>query len=213
MSDYTNKRSTQEDVSPTEKIKRIQSHLNMKIPSYNDQDVAQLRSPSPNSCTAQYARELLEMLERVDHQVEYLQEERERTRIRHEEEVERYRDRIDTLEEEVMYQKALLDVTSEDVDRLEVETVKQKENIKAILEYAHGDAVERQICIEELKDRIIQSQSIISYFTTNRRADDDISSLEASKSFRTHISEDEDGQTTTYKICIEFVSLSVITSD
>lgn len=65
------------------------------------------------------------MVERMDFEVKRLREkksnyekERERNRIQHEEEVERYCDRIDALEDELRYQRVLVEVTTGEVDQL-----------------------------------------------------------------------------------------------
>ncbi|KAG1846972.1 hypothetical protein DFJ58DRAFT_730302 [Suillus subalutaceus] len=120
-----------------------------------DEDVTQLRSPSPQSIMGRHVREILEMLSRVESQVEYLQEEREEILRAHEKDVERYEDRIDVLDEEVRYQQAVIDVMSNDVDRLEEETAGQKKEIEEFIEQARRDTVARNNRLAALKDQII----------------------------------------------------------
>ncbi|KAG1718637.1 uncharacterized protein EDB91DRAFT_1258406 [Suillus paluster] len=127
--------------------------------AYNDEqdeDVTKLRSPSPQSTMRRYVREVLEMLNRVEYQVDYLQEEREETRIKHEKDVERYQDRIDGLEEEVLYQQSIIDVISDDVERLEQETEGHKKDIEEFMEREHRDTVARKKRIAVLKDQITE---------------------------------------------------------
>ncbi|KAG1867650.1 hypothetical protein F4604DRAFT_1927434 [Suillus subluteus] len=120
-----------------------------------DEDVTQLRSPSPQSIMGQRVREILEMLSRVESQVEYLQEEREEILRAHEKDVERYEDRIDMLDEEVRYQQAVIDVISNDVDRLEEETAGQKREIEEFIQREHRDTVARNNRLAAFKDQII----------------------------------------------------------
>lgn len=84
------------------------------------------------------------MVERMDFEVKRLREkksnyekERERNRIQHEEEVERYCDRIDALEDELRYQRVLVEVTTGEVDQLNDELEQQRANIREVLERAH----------------------------------------------------------------------------
>ncbi|KAG1840041.1 hypothetical protein F4604DRAFT_1940322 [Suillus subluteus] len=154
------KRSAPEDPFTPRMRKRFRyDDLEMDQTAYNDEqdeDVTKLRSPSPQSIMRRHVREVLEMLNRVEYQVEYLQEECEETRIKHEKEVERYQDRIDGLEEEVRYQQAIIDVISDDVERLEEETEGQKKDIEEFIEREHRDTAARKKRIAVLKDQITE---------------------------------------------------------
>ncbi|KAG1830505.1 hypothetical protein DFJ58DRAFT_848438 [Suillus subalutaceus] len=154
------KRSAPEDLFTPKMRKRFRyDDLEMDQTAYNDEqdeDVTTLRSPSPQSTMRRHVREVLEMLNRVEYQVDYLQEEREETRIKHEKEVERYQDRIDGLEEEVRYQQAIIDVISADVERLEEETEGQKKDVEEFIERELRDTVARKKRVAVLKDRITE---------------------------------------------------------
>lgn len=78
----------------------------------NKKDNSHVRSPSPHSIAAQHVRGLVKMLEHAEDQVEVLQdklrgykEESELTHVKHKEELERYHDHINSLEEQMTYQK------------------------------------------------------------------------------------------------------------
>ncbi|KAG1836490.1 hypothetical protein C8R48DRAFT_782933 [Suillus tomentosus] len=165
MPDAIKKRRAQDAQSRSKRVKRIRHELSIGLLTQSnttEDDGMQIRSPSPHSIAAQYGRELLEMLDRVQHQVEVLQDEisltkedRERTCIKYEEELERYRDRIDTLEEQATYQKAVMEVTEEEVDMLEGETEHIRRKLREVVECVHGDVTGKTISIEGLKSRII----------------------------------------------------------
>ncbi|KAG2031220.1 hypothetical protein BDR03DRAFT_986554 [Suillus americanus] len=153
------KRHASEVLSMSKLSKRIRHDVLVDKTLYRDeqdQDITKMRTPSPQSTTRQNVLELLEMLDRVQYQAKHLQEEHEETRMRHEEEVERYRDRIDSLDEEVCYQQTIIDVISEDIDRLEEETERQTKEIEELLEREYCDTIARKDRVEVLKDHITQ---------------------------------------------------------
>jgi uncharacterized coiled-coil protein SlyX len=71
----------------------------------------------------QHVNELREMLDRVEDHVEYLHKERQATQKQDREDIERYCRRITVLEEEVVYQRVMIDVLSEEVEQLREEIV------------------------------------------------------------------------------------------
>ncbi|KAG2045918.1 hypothetical protein BDR06DRAFT_977861 [Suillus hirtellus] len=143
MSNHNNKRHCEDLPTSSRAIKRVRYQLQMETTPDIDDDVTNIRSPSPNALITQYTRGLLELVEAMDFEVKRLrdkqseyEEERERARIHHEQEVERYCDRIDALEDELRYQRVLVEVTTGEVDQLNDELEQQKTHIREVLERA-----------------------------------------------------------------------------
>ncbi|KAG2045773.1 hypothetical protein BDR06DRAFT_1046548 [Suillus hirtellus] len=115
-------------------------------------DVPHSGSPTPQSIMRRDMQELLEIVDRLRHQVSYLQQEREEVRREHESQVERYRTRIDLLEDEVLYRQTIIDVISDDVDRLEEETEQQQKELNDIMERERLNAIARNERNQFLQD-------------------------------------------------------------
>lgn len=102
------------------------------------------------------------MLDRVQDQVAFIQdalrgcnEERESACITYEEELERYRDRIDSLEEQAIYQKTVMDVTDEEIDIMEGETETMRRKLREVVEFVQGDVIGKNMSVSVWKNRII----------------------------------------------------------
>ncbi|KAG2352422.1 hypothetical protein BDR07DRAFT_1384288 [Suillus spraguei] len=126
--------------------------MSFGIEDTQEENVTQLRSASSN--LSQSTGGLLEMIDRAHNQIASLLEElssyeaeRERTRVEHNTQVERYLSRIDALEEDNEYQKALLEATSEEVERLEAERETQEKALAELLNRSRRATIERNNCI------------------------------------------------------------------
>ncbi|KAG1859397.1 hypothetical protein C8R48DRAFT_774735 [Suillus tomentosus] len=104
---------------------------------HEDNSISPVRSPTPQSHMCQNVREVLEMLDRVQYQVTYLRLECEEARIAHEAEVERYRDRIEILEDELHYRQVIIDIISDDVNQLEEQMEGQRKHIEELMKREH----------------------------------------------------------------------------
>ncbi|KAG2108273.1 uncharacterized protein F5147DRAFT_652987 [Suillus discolor] len=138
--------------------KRMVDHPGFHLSNSTDDDAMQPRSPSSHSIATQYTCELVEMLDHIQDQVVFLQDElcgcnkeHERTCIHYEEELKRYRDCIDSLEEQAIYQKTVMDVTDEEVDILEGEMEMMRRKLWEVVELVQADIIERNISIKVLK--------------------------------------------------------------
>ncbi|KAG2045934.1 hypothetical protein BDR06DRAFT_1015172 [Suillus hirtellus] len=150
-------RGTKEDSSTSRMIKRIRDEIEIDETTYeHDEDnfVSPVRSPTPKSHMRQNVREVLEMLDRVQYQVTYLRREREEARIAHEAEVERYRDRIEILEDELRYRQVIIDVISDDVDQLEEQMEGQRKHIEELMKREHHQRIARNERITLVKHLI-----------------------------------------------------------
>ncbi|KAG1718067.1 hypothetical protein EDB19DRAFT_1838652 [Suillus lakei] len=135
------KRPADEDLDPRDS-KRVRDDSESDDDSINDAYVLHHLD----------AASLRRMIESLSFRVECLENEKKKDR----EELQRSRDRILDLEDEVDYKTTMLDIATEDVERLEAEAARHREqdceDIATGLRYAQ----ERAESIALLKDQIVE---------------------------------------------------------
>ncbi|KAG1836491.1 hypothetical protein C8R48DRAFT_680490 [Suillus tomentosus] len=94
------------------------------VQNTTEDDGMQVRSPSPHSIAAQYVRELLEMLDRVQHQVEVLQDEISLTKKKN----------ANIPASNMKKSSKVMDVVEEEVDMLEGETEHIRRKLREVVD-------------------------------------------------------------------------------
>ncbi|KAG2081947.1 uncharacterized protein F5147DRAFT_660651 [Suillus discolor] len=169
------KRAADTALTPTKASKRMRIRLESAGRSSDDKEkeLNDLGSASQERTIKEYAYTLLEMLERLEYDVEnseadwfrdkkefeethirHLQE-IEELRMMHHDELEQYQDRIDELEEDVRYKQDIIDVLTNDVSRLEEENDRHRTDIDRMIEHSVQDGIARRVSFSALKDTVI----------------------------------------------------------
>lgn len=117
---------------------------------------------------------LLEALERMEYDVENMEEEmcRDREeaddirarhfremddmRMVHDAALEQHQHYIDELEEDVRYKQAMIDCLTEDVERLEEDTDRERKVIDRMIEHSVQDDIARRESVTAVKDTIVK---------------------------------------------------------
>ncbi|KAG2045838.1 hypothetical protein BDR06DRAFT_977920, partial [Suillus hirtellus] len=142
------KRAAETDLTPTKPSKRMRVGLEWAERRLNKQNVLNLDgAASEESTMKEWAYALLEELERMEYKVENMEAEMSRDReevdeirarhldemddirIVHDAELQQQQEHIDELEEDVRYKQAMIDFLTQDVERLEEDTDRQRKDI------------------------------------------------------------------------------------
>ncbi|KAG1817586.1 uncharacterized protein BJ212DRAFT_1480151 [Suillus subaureus] len=143
------------------------------MPERETESTLGAHSPQPESTWKEHAVQLQETLQQVESHVAYLESDQvhshveleatitmhkaevEEIKKRYEEDLERYCDCIDNLEEEVQYTTAILDIQMDDMEQLDGLTNTQRKEIEDLISLHIQDEMERFQANAIIRDKIV----------------------------------------------------------